>query len=179
MPLPPPMSPGGVPLADFGNRLLAYLIDTAILVVAQMVVVIPAFIIFITVFASRADFEVDPNTGEVTNSDFSGFFGAYLLLWAVIILVSVVFTYIYFVEMMWRTGQTVGKRVIKLRVIPIDPRARLTRGIVAKRWAVQFIVGVVVPLFSYLDGFWQLWDKPFLQTLHDKAAQTVVIKVSA
>jgi hypothetical protein len=30
-----------------------------------------------------------------------------------------------------------------------------------------------------IDGFWQLWDKPFQQTLHDKAAQTVVVKVSA
>ena len=34
-----------------------------------------------------------------------------------------------------------------------------------------------MPFFSYLDGLWQLWDKPFLQTLHDKAAQTVVVKV--
>ena len=30
-----------------------------------------------------------------------------------------------------------------------------------------------------VDGLWQLWDKPYLQTLHDKAAQTVVVKVSA
>jgi hypothetical protein len=47
----------------------------------------------------------------------------------------------------------------------------------AKRYLVQHVAGTFVPFFSYIDGFWQLWDKPYLQTLHDKAAQTVVVKV--
>ena len=34
-----------------------------------------------------------------------------------------------------------------------------------------------MPFLSYVDGLWQLWDKPYQQTLHDKAAKTVVIKV--
>jgi hypothetical protein len=63
-------------------------------------------------------------------------------------------------------------------VIPLDPADRLTRGMAAKRWLVQYVAGTILPLFSYLDGLWQLWDKPYLQTLHDKFAQTVVIKVS-
>ena len=67
---------------------------------------------------------------------------------------------------------------MKLRVIPLDPSARLTRGMAAKRWLVQYAAGTILPLFTYLDGLWQLWDKPFLQTLHDKFAETVVIKVS-
>jgi hypothetical protein len=46
-----------------------------------------------------------------------------------------------------------------------------------KRWAVQWAAGSVVPLLHYLDGFWQLWDKPLQQCLHDKAANTVVVKV--
>jgi hypothetical protein len=36
-----------------------------------------------------------------------------------------------------------------------------------------------VPFLSYLDGLWQLWDKPYLQCLHYKFAQTVVVKVPA
>ncbi|MEU3454082.1 hypothetical protein ABZ671_10820 [Micromonospora sp. NPDC006766] len=28
------------------------------------------------------------------------------------------------------------------------------------------------------DGFWQLWDKPWQQCLHDKFAGTVVVKVA-
>ena len=59
-----------------------------------------------------------------------------------------------------------------------DPAARLTRTMAAKRYAVEFVAGVCIPLFTYLDGLWQLWDKPYLQTLHDKFAQTVVVKVA-
>jgi hypothetical protein len=29
-----------------------------------------------------------------------------------------------------------------------------------------------------VDGLWQLWDKPFQQCLHDKAAGTVVVKLT-
>ena len=38
---PPPLSPGGQPLADFGTRLLAYLIDAAIITAVAMVVFVP------------------------------------------------------------------------------------------------------------------------------------------
>ena len=37
---------------------------------------------------------------------------------------------------------------------------------------------VIVPFFNWIDGLWQLWDKPYQQCLHDKVAQTVVIKVN-
>jgi uncharacterized RDD family membrane protein YckC len=87
--------------------------------------------------------------------------------------------YVYYVEMMYRSGQTVGKKVMKVRVVPIDPHGTLTRTMAAKRYVVEFIGGIVIPFFSYLDGLWQLWDKPYQQTLHDKYAQTVVVKVSA
>ena len=81
--------------------------------------------------------------------------------------------------MLLRSGQTIGKKALKIRVVPLDPAATLTRGMLAKRYLIEFVVGVVVPFFQYLDGLWQLWDKPYLQTLHDKVAETVVIKVSS
>ena len=37
---------------------------------------------------------------------------------------------------------------------------------------------VVVPFLALVDGLWQLNDKPYRQTLHDKAAGTIVIKVA-
>jgi uncharacterized RDD family membrane protein YckC len=173
-----PVSPGGAPLADFGTRLLAYLIDSAILVAVTAVVAVPAFIIFFLTAASPALDDTDAN-GNIPPDAFAGFFVGGLLLEAGLFVFVLAVTYLYEVEMMWRVGQTVGKRVMKLRVVPLDPRLRLTRGMAAKRWAVQYAAGSFIPVFGYLDGLWQLWDKPFLQTLHDKAAQTVVIKVSA
>jgi uncharacterized RDD family membrane protein YckC len=86
--------------------------------------------------------------------------------------------YVYTVEFMHRSGQTLGKKMLNIRVIPLDPARPLTRGMAAKRYLVQHIAGTLVPFFSYIDGLWQLWDKPYLQTLHDKVAQTVVVKVS-
>jgi uncharacterized RDD family membrane protein YckC len=176
--LPPlPVSPGGQPLADFGNRLLAYLIDAAILVGVTMIVALPAFLIFFFTVVQRTIEDTAPD-GTVPDVDIGQFLLGGLALEVGLFVFVMAATYVYTVELMYRSGQTVGKRVMKLRVIPLDPRARLTRGVAAKRWLVQSVGGAVLPLFTYLDGLWQLWDKPYLQTLHDKFAQTVVIRVA-
>jgi uncharacterized RDD family membrane protein YckC len=168
-PLPPqPLSPGGQPLADFGSRLLAYLLDGVIVGGAAMVVALPVFFI---VFFSMIDTAAQP-------PEAGAFIARIVLLELGLLVVLLVGHYFYYVELIYRSGQTIGKRVAKVRVVPIDPSVRMTRGIAAKRFLVQVVAGTIIPFFSYLDGFWQLWDKPYLQTLHDKFAQTVVVKVS-
>ncbi len=178
-PMPPPaLSPGGQPLADFGNRLLAYLIDTAIILGVTLVVALPVFLIFIFT-VMRETIETTAPDGTVPGDVFAEFLLIGLLLEFGLFVFVLAAYYVYDVEMMYKSGQTVGKRVMKLRVVPLDPALRLTRGMAAKRWLVQYVGGAVLPFFCYLDGLWQLWDKPYLQTLHDKFAQTVVVKVSA
>jgi uncharacterized RDD family membrane protein YckC len=173
-PPPPATSPGGQPLADFGSRLLAWLIDSAILGAATLVIMTPAFIA-----AFRSVLGPGLDEASVDNSNVSGeFLVAVLLLEAGTFVVTLVLQYIYEVELMFRSGQTVGKRVMKLRVVPIDPARRLTRRTAAVRYLIEFVLAGIVPLFALFDGLWQLWDKPYLQTVHDKVAQTVVIKVS-
>ncbi len=176
--MPPlPVSPGGQPLADFGNRLLAYLIDAAILVGVTMIVALPAFFLFFFTVV-RPVIEATAPDGTVPSGSIGDVVLGGLAIELILLAFALAALYVYTVELMYRSGQTVGKRVMRLRVVPIDPAARLTRVMAAKRWLVQFVGGTVLPLFSYLDGLWQLWDKPYLQTLHDKFAQTVVIKVS-
>jgi uncharacterized RDD family membrane protein YckC len=177
-PSPPPTSPAGQPLADFGSRLGAWLIDSAIVSAVLLVVAVPAlFAVFFTVLRPAIDASIDEST--VDNSTLPGdFIVTVLLVEGGIFVLAVVLQYVYQVEMMYRSGQTVGKRALKLRVEPIDPARRLTRGMAATRFLVQFLVGAFVPFFNLLDGLWMLWDKPYLQALHDKAAETVVIKVS-
>ena len=178
-PMPPPaLSPGGQPLADFGNRLLAYLIDTAIMVGVTLVVALPVFLIFIFT-VMRETIENTAPDGTVPGDVFGEFLLIGVLLEFGLLVFVLAAYYVYEVEMMYKSGQTVGKRVMKLRVVPLDPALRLTRGMAAKRWLVQYVGGAILPFFSYLDGLWQLWDQPYLQTLHDKFAQTVVVKVSA
>jgi uncharacterized RDD family membrane protein YckC len=177
-PPPPALSPGGAPLADFGSRLLAALIDGAILTGVAMIIVLPVF--FIVFFTRMTDVinSTDPATGQPDPATvFSGFFLPLLLVELGLIAFTLVIYYFYYVEMLFRSGQTVGKKALKIRIVPLDPSATLTRGMAAKRYLVEFGVSVLVPFFQYLDGLWQLWDKPYQQTLHDKFAQTVVIKV--
>jgi hypothetical protein len=42
---------------------------------------------------------------------------------------------------------------------------------------VQSLAPQFIPFLGLIDGLWQLWDKPLQQCLHDKAAQTVVVKL--
>jgi uncharacterized RDD family membrane protein YckC len=166
------LAPNGQPLAGFGDRLAARLLDGLILGAFAIVLFIPLFVIVNAVIGT---IQVD-DRGQITNA--GPVIVTFLLLYGGWLLLILAGTYIYEVEMMWRTGQTVGKRVMKIRVIPLQPGATLTRGAAAKRWAVYQLVGGVVPLFTYLDGLWQLWDKPFQQCLHDKAATSVVVKLT-
>ncbi len=172
-PPPVPVAPDGRPLADFGTRLLAHLIDGAILTAIGLVILVP--VVLVLVFNAMPDF-ADP--GAAPADPFGDFFLPLLLVELGFILLVLAGYYVYYVEMMYRGGQTVGKRSMKIQVVPLAPGATLTRGMAAKRYLIEFPVGIIVPFFSYLDGFWQLWDKPYQQTLHDKAAGTVVIKVA-
>ncbi|WP_240669751.1 RDD family protein [Actinoplanes solisilvae] len=171
-PPPPPLSPGGVPLAEFSQRLLAYMIDGALLTAVALVVALPALFVLISQIP-------EPDPYADFDTVFNEFFLPVLLLELGLFALLLLLYYVYAVEIMHRTGQTLGKKAMKIRVVPIDPSRRLTRGMAAKRYLVEYLAGSFVPFFSYLDGLWQLWDKPYQQTLHDKAAQTVVVKVSS
>jgi uncharacterized RDD family membrane protein YckC len=162
-----PISPGGLPLADFGPRLLAYLIDVILVSIVVAIVAIPAFILVVTqVVLPADDANLDP-------------FLALVPVVGLEVLFSLGIQYLYSVELMLRSGQTLGKRIMKIRVIPLDPRLPLTRLTAFKRYAAQFLPSLFVGFYLLIDDLWPLWDKPFQQALHDKAAQTVVVKVSA
>ncbi|MBB5873792.1 putative RDD family membrane protein YckC [Allocatelliglobosispora scoriae] len=173
-----PAAPNGAPLADFWYRLGAYMLDGLIVGAISMVVAIPALIIWMIYFFQ--EFEANANTYGSTYDPAMPFASIwiFLLIELAIIGVVMIFSYLYFVEYQLRKGQTVGKRVLKIKIVPADPAVTvLTRSDLAKRWAVSQVVGTIVPFFSYLDGLWQLWDKPLQQCLHDKAAKTVVIRI--
>jgi uncharacterized RDD family membrane protein YckC len=164
-----PYAPNGMPLAGFGDRFLAYLIDVAVTVGVSFVLGIPLVIGMVAVIAG---------TSSADSSDAGPSIALILLIELGYVLAILAWVYIYHVEMFGHTGVTWGKRAMKLQIIRTDdPSAPLNRGVLAKRWAVQNLVGIIVPFFSWIDGLWQLWDKPYQQCLHDKAAATIVVKV--
>ena len=177
---PVPLSPGGQPLASFADRLLAWLIDVAVASVLSVVLFVPV-VLLIWYRAFSDMMKVNPD-GTVVEPDparmMNDFVVPLLLAEAALLLVLLVFYWFYHVEYAHRTGQTLGKKAMKIRVVPLDPARTLTRGMAGKRYLVEFVASSLVPFLSYLDGLWQLWDKPFQQCLHDKFAGTVVVKVS-
>jgi uncharacterized RDD family membrane protein YckC len=176
-PPPPALSPTGQPLASFGDRFLAYLIDYAVFFGVALVVTLPAFLIFF--FAVAPDFFETQPDGTPVEPSFVEFLLPLLLIEVGIVVVLLLVSYVYYVEILLRSGQTLGKRAMKIKVVPLDPRAKLTRGMAAKRWLAGYVAASFLPGFIYVDGLWQLWDKPYQQCLHDKFAATVVVKVPA
>jgi uncharacterized RDD family membrane protein YckC len=76
-----------------------------------------------------------------------------------------------------RDGQTLGKKVMKVRVAMLidgstpSPSAAWTR-------AATFIVPALIccgGLWWPIDGLFGVFDKPYRQCIHDKAAKTVVV----
>jgi uncharacterized RDD family membrane protein YckC len=170
---PPGVAPNGQLLANFGDRFLAYLIDSAILCGVLLVVAVPTLIVAVTSSAHRLTINAD---GSLDGASMLSFYAVIFAVDIALLLLGQVATYVYQVEMMYRSGQTVGKRVMKLQVVCLAPGVPMTRGVAAKRWLIGSLVGSIVGIFALVDGLWQLWDQPFRQCLHDKVAGTVVVK---
>ncbi|MBM2617258.1 RDD family protein [Actinoplanes sp. LDG1-06] len=150
------------------------MIDMAILTGVSFVLAVPAFFVIVSRIEFPDPYGPEPDPEAV----FGGLFLPFLLLELGFLVLMMLLYFVYAVEYMHRSGQTFGKKAMKIRVVPLDPAQRLTRGMAAKRYLVEYIGGMFLPFFSWVDGLWQLWDKPYQQTLHDKFARTVVVKVS-
>jgi uncharacterized RDD family membrane protein YckC len=165
-PYAPAVAPNGLRLAEFGDRLVAYLLDGLIIGGIALAVFIPLFIAyFVTMFDSL-------NSPDTAGNFLLGFF----CLEGVLLLLQMTLMYFYFVTYQLRRGQTVGKRVMKLKVLPLDPAAPVDLRLYQRRFVAGHLAAIL-PGYNWLDGLWQLWDKPYRQCLHDRFAGTVVVKL--
>ncbi|MFE7131174.1 RDD family protein [Streptomyces sp. NPDC057638] len=159
---PDPLA-GMPPLADFGKRFAARVIDA-------LIVFVPLALISLLVggFSSGGADNWDDLANEVNTGR--------QWLWSLIGLVAYVG---YDTLMVKKNGQTVGKRLMRIRVallndgaIP-DTRSSLVRALVL--WAPAllccFCVWWLVIIITIIA------DKPYRQGLHDKAGKTVVVTV--
>jgi len=90
------------------------------------------------------------------------------LYWGAVVIV----TALYFTCFVAVTGQTPGKMVLGLKVVPVEDGI-MTFGMAFLRW-----VGYIVSSFFFYLGFvWIAFD-PRKQGWHDKIAGTVVVRES-
>lgn len=185
-------TPGGRQLASATDRLLARIIDTLIISIPVLLVEIPLLVILGVWMYDTLNLgePVDPVTGALPPPDG----GEVLLVLAVafaafgaVVVLSTIVTYLYEVTFMHRSGQTIGKRLMKVRVVrvedggPIEPRHARRRWLAREGVAALALiplVGSIVGVYNWLDSLWLLWDKPNRQCLHDKYGKTTVVKLT-
>jgi uncharacterized RDD family membrane protein YckC len=152
----------GRPLASWGSRLGAYLIDF-------LVVLIPVAILAIVLFGEAA--EGDSVWGWVGASIlYALLFGAVFLLYAPLLMM----------RQGEHNGQTLGKQMVGIRVVRDSGEAfgfgwAALREVVLKQLAVNIASSIIPFIPWFLNYFWPLWDDQN-RALHDMAASTHVVK---
>jgi len=74
----------------------------------------------------------------------------------------------------WRWGRSLGKTLFGLRVADLDSHDTPTLWQSLRRWFTLYVPGVLV--VGVLGALWGLFDRPWRQGLHDKAARTFVAR---
>lgn len=86
--------------------------------------------------------------------------------------------FLYEGAMLSALGQTVGKKLMSIRVAMLED-GRLPRGVPGWLRAAVYSIPVLVPccgsIFWLVNVVWCTGDRPYRQCLHDKAAKTVVV----
>jgi uncharacterized RDD family membrane protein YckC len=159
LPAPPPPA-----FAGFWLRVLAWLIDGLVIGLLEAPFALPA--IWLPVWRSVQE---SMRTGVHAPIDVP--YGWSLLLIAI--------AYLYRFLMIGRWNATVGKFVVGIRVRRADGSPAGWRE-AALRPILESVVSLprssVLGLVRYVDDVWMLWDRRS-QTLHDKVAGTIVVKV--
>ena len=179
---PAPALVAGYPLASPWERLGARIIDGFVV----GVLTVPVFAVLLGVPFAVLVAGSDPSTPP------AGWMVALLVAgFCLGFVAQAVLLYAYEVTYQIRRGATLGKQVLRLRVLTShggvpDRAAYRRRFLVGNATQVAMAVPVlgwfvatVGGFFQWLDALWCLWDQPYRQCLHDKYAGTVVVKVPA
>lgn len=164
----------GRQLAHPGLRLAARLID--IMAVALLNMVVNGWFVYQyfveampAIRAAMADPSVSPTQVELPDRATQ--------LFVTILLISLLLWFAYEVPSTVNSGQTLGKRIVGIKVAPIyDDKRRYSA--VISRWSLMILPVACFPFavpLALIDGFWCLFDRPFQQCLHDKFAATMVV----
>ncbi|MFI6145907.1 RDD family protein [Streptomyces sp. NPDC051109] len=162
--MPDPLA-GMPPLADFGKRLGARIIDVVI-------VLVPVFLIQLAFGTNR--YTVETNKGEDVSEVFTkSYSGSGLAMTLISIVLFVGYDW-WFTK---KDGRTIGKRALGLRVAMLNDGSVPQSGASLGRAAVLWL-----PALLCCPCLWEivlivsiLVDKPYKQGLHDKAGKTVVV----
>ncbi|MEW1955117.1 RDD family protein [Terrabacter sp. NPDC080008] len=165
----------GVPLASWGKRFGAWLVDGIILAIGSYVLLRLFVPDYFTMFQRLID-AASTNNQAAINSMVSDLAGEAVKAG----LVSWVFISLYCIAFWTTTAQTPGKMALGISVRrvdapgPLDLVTAVRRRLLSALQLVPFVSGAYAIVFL-LDGLWPLWDDK-RQALHDKVARTQVVE---
>ncbi len=154
--------------AGLGKRLAARLLDTVVLGAVTAVAAVPLG----TKAIDHVNGKIDAAklSGEtVTVWLLDGTTSAYL---GIILAVLLLFGVAYEVLPTAKWGRTLGKKLLGLEVRDIEAHEPPEFGTALKRWLVYSIPGLLV--VGVVGVLWCVFDRPWHQCWHDKAARTFV-----
>ncbi|MER7402306.1 RDD family protein [Streptomyces sp. NPDC000070] len=149
---------GMPPLADSGKRTLARIID---------MILVGAVVWLLTWGFGVNEYDVDSDRIEVGKSFWQSAVAAVLYI-------------AYDTLLTARTGQTLGKKLLHMRVANLDNGATPSAQNALVRAAVLWIpfAFCCACVWTAISGGWSFFDRPYKQGLHDKAAKTVVVSTN-
>ncbi|MDQ0761159.1 RDD family protein [Streptomyces canus] len=146
---------GMPPLAPSGRRTLARIID---------MIMVAVVVWLITWGFGVSEFDVDSDDMQYGKSLAQSALAAVLYIAYDTILIT-------------RSGQTLGKKWLGMRVANLDNGSTPSAQTTLIRSAVLWIpfAFCCACIWTAISGGWSYFDKPYKQGLHDKAAKTVVV----
>lgn len=162
--LPPPPAPvgsfawSGLDLAAWWRRAVAYWIDSLLFSIPLSLVVLPDVTALVT---------ADEIFTYLSSSRFLG------------LQVGFSIALLVYQSLLNARGQTLGKRLLRIRVVDADTHGPIGIGRAFRRQALQIAAPFFVPIagqvFVIVDVLWPLWDSRN-QALHDKLGRSIVVR---
>lgn len=163
-----PTDSQGRPLAEWWKRVVASILDGIIVGIPANIV---GGIIFGSLFAARTP-TYNPVTGQIEGA---GFIAGILAAQGAFFIAYLILTAGYYIYFHGKTGQTLGKKVMKIQVVSQTTGDVIGNAAAFKRWLLPGPLSIITcGIGGLLDGLWPLWD-PNRQALHDKFVGSVVI----
>jgi uncharacterized RDD family membrane protein YckC len=144
-------------LAGRGARLIAAILDG---IIAGMMIYLPAVIVLVATGAFARLESGDPNSTMLATAGFLCLMGFIAWAWITALLVA-------------RYGQTMGKRLLEIRVVRSDGSQASLGRIFWLRNAVNVLLGII-PLYSIIDVLLIFGVRR--QCIHDLIADTIVVR---
>lgn len=147
------------PLAGLGSRFAARLVD-GIVVGAVLI----ALLLLMVALVGTSAFDGSGNDPYATSGGATATAVVVLVLWYLVAMTAPI---LYETLMIRRDGQTLGKKLLRIRVVRAADGATPSGGAALGRCMVG-VLGVI-------DAAFALFDRRLRQCLHDRAASTVVV----